>query len=332
MRFSILVSVYNVERWLEPCLDSIFCQTFQDFELIAVDDGSTDGSGAILDRYAASRSNMKVIHQENQGLFVARLTAYKEAAGEYCIFCDSDDSLEPDALETLEPVITEHQPDILQYRIYMVKDGVKSEFDREWFPDGWITDREKLFQILLTTYELQSMCKKAIRRELLDCSLNPEKYRHRNFGEDFLYSVPLFVRAKKIYNLNRQLYNYRVTTGMMQHFREDYYREYRRCNMEVRPALKKEGLVDWETLLGVHLMHAAYGAFHQCAYLTPPSVASVKEPAGDSCFRKSFLKVRYSECWSGISRHERLVLLLIYRKCYPVLSFLIRMIKRIKRL
>ena len=78
MKFSILVPVYNVERWLEPCLDSIFCQTFQDFELIAVDDGSTDGSGTILDRYAASRPNMKVIHPNELVQEVFEVTGFAD--------------------------------------------------------------------------------------------------------------------------------------------------------------------------------------------------------------------------------------------------------------
>ena len=332
MRFSVLIPVFNVEQWLEECLDSIFKQTYQDFELIAVDDGSTDQSGKILDRYASKHSEMRVIHQKNGGLFAARLAAYKQAVGEYCIFCDSDDTLEPDALETVEKIISVHAPDMVQYRIWNMQDGKKTSFDREWFPDGWITDREKLFRVLLTTYELQSLCKKAIRRELLDVTLAAEKYQGVNYGEDFLYSVPLFVRAEKIYNLNRHLYNYRTTSGMMKHFRQDYYRQYRRINTEVRPILKQEGLTDWETLLGVHLMHAAYGAYHQCAYLSPPVIDSVKEAAGDSYFRKMFLKVRYSDCWNEISCHERLALLLIYREYYQALKILIRVIKWIKKL
>lgn len=332
MRFSILVPVYNVENWLKECLNSILGQTFQDFELIAVDDGSTDASGEILDRYAEGHPQMRVLHQKNRGLYTARMTAVREAKGEYCIFCDSDDTLEPDALETIERIAAAYSPDMVQYRINMVTNGKRADFDRVWFPEGWITEREELFRILLTTYELQSMCKKAVRRELFDAVPEPEQYKRLNYGEDFLYSVPLFVRAEKIYNLNRQLYNYRVTSGMMNHFRDDYYRQYRRVDLAVRPVLEKSGIADWEAMLGVHLMHAAYGAYHQCAYLSNPCIDSVEQVAKDPYFRRSFLKVRYSEYWGGISRHERLALLLIYRKCYPVLELLIRIIKRIKRL
>ena len=90
MRFSVLVPVYNVENYIEQCLDSILGQTFQDFELVLVDDGSTDRSGIICDEYQTLYpKQIKVIHKENQGLISARRIGIKEATGEFCIFVDS---------------------------------------------------------------------------------------------------------------------------------------------------------------------------------------------------------------------------------------------------
>ena len=91
MYFSIIVPVYNVEKYLSECIDSILCQTFADFELILVDDGSRDKSGAICDEYAQKDDRIKVIHKENGGQSDARNIGTATSAGEYIIYIDSDD-------------------------------------------------------------------------------------------------------------------------------------------------------------------------------------------------------------------------------------------------
>ena len=97
--FSVIVPVYNVEPYLKRCLDSILCQTFSDFELILVDDGSTDRSGEICDAYAEQNERIRVIHQENKGLSAARNTGLDHAQGTFVYFVDSDDYLRENLLE-----------------------------------------------------------------------------------------------------------------------------------------------------------------------------------------------------------------------------------------
>ena len=99
MKVSIIVPIYNVERYLEPCIESILSQTYENFELILVDDGSPDQCGIICDKYATQDSRIKVIHKENQGLGMARNTGLDYATGEFVCFVDSDDWLEPYAIE-----------------------------------------------------------------------------------------------------------------------------------------------------------------------------------------------------------------------------------------
>ncbi len=91
MFFSVVVPIYNVEKYLRECVDSILSQTFEDFELILVNDGSKDSSGAICDEYAEKDSRVKVIHKENGGQSTARNIGIKESNGQYAIFIDSDD-------------------------------------------------------------------------------------------------------------------------------------------------------------------------------------------------------------------------------------------------
>lgn len=100
-KISVIVPVYKAEKYLHRCVDSILSQTLRDFELILVDDGSPDGSGAICDSYAAKDDRVRVIHQENRGASAARNAGLDAATGEYIAFCDSDDMVSPKWLEHL---------------------------------------------------------------------------------------------------------------------------------------------------------------------------------------------------------------------------------------
>ena len=109
---SIIVPVYNVEKYLERCLDSLINQTFKDIEIICIDDGSIDNSGKILDEYAAKDSRIKVIHQNNAGLSVTRNNGMKIASGRYISFVDSDDWVDKDFIEKLYDAIIRNDADI----------------------------------------------------------------------------------------------------------------------------------------------------------------------------------------------------------------------------
>ena len=98
---SIIIPVYKAEKFLHKCVDSLLNQTFSDFELILVEDGSPDGSGAICDAYAEKDSRVRVIHQKNQGQSVARNNAMEQMLGQWVMFVDSDDWMHPQALELL---------------------------------------------------------------------------------------------------------------------------------------------------------------------------------------------------------------------------------------
>lgn len=126
MKFSILVPVYNVEKYLPECLESIENQTYRDFEVILVDDGSNDRSGEICDQFKErTTTNTTVLHKENQGLISARRIGINNAKGEYCIFCDSDDFLETTALEELNQVIEQYDVDLIIYNANSVDESTK---------------------------------------------------------------------------------------------------------------------------------------------------------------------------------------------------------------
>lgn len=112
-QISIVVPVYNASLYLKDCLDSILCQTFPEFELLLIDDGSNDGSDEICDIYAAKDSRIRVVHQRNGGVSTARNTALNMACGKWITFADADDLMMPDALQVLISAALEDNTDIV---------------------------------------------------------------------------------------------------------------------------------------------------------------------------------------------------------------------------
>lgn len=128
MKLSIIIPIYNVEQYLRKCVDSLLKQDYDNYEIILVDDGSTDGSGAICDSYVSIddrcidyRCDIKVVHQSNAGLSAARNAGIKVAQGEYVMFVDSDDYLEPNVLGGLIEQMERDNLDVLRYRLQYVK-------------------------------------------------------------------------------------------------------------------------------------------------------------------------------------------------------------------
>ena len=115
-KVSVIVPVYNSEKYLPETIDSILNQKFADFELILIDDGSKDSSGVICDSYAAKDSRVRVIHKENGGICSARNAGLKIARGEYLAFCDNDDKYLPNLLEDNYELAKEYNADIVRFK------------------------------------------------------------------------------------------------------------------------------------------------------------------------------------------------------------------------
>ena len=111
-RISVIVPVYNARRYLETCIASVLSQSYSSLELLLIDDGSTDGSGAICDAWQAKDSRVRVIHTENRGVSSARNTGIETATGDYIAFLDADDALLDEALTTMYGLLLEHGCDI----------------------------------------------------------------------------------------------------------------------------------------------------------------------------------------------------------------------------
>lgn len=131
-QISFIIPVYNVERYLRKCVDSVLTQDYDDYEIILIDDGSPDKCPIICDEYAAKYSCINVIHQINSGLSVARNTGVAAAKGQYICFVDSDDFWEPNVLGSLLKQIEEEQLDVLRFDYQRVR--LNSEGEYELYP------------------------------------------------------------------------------------------------------------------------------------------------------------------------------------------------------
>jgi len=135
-KISIIIPAYNVSGYLERCLDSIILQTFKEFEVILIDDGSTDNTSKICDSYAHKDNRITVIHKKNEGVSIARNTGIEHAKGEYFLFFDGDDFVDPNTCEELYSLIREKQADTILYGYHRYENGKIKETSYPIFSEG----------------------------------------------------------------------------------------------------------------------------------------------------------------------------------------------------
>jgi glycosyltransferase involved in cell wall biosynthesis len=217
---TITSMVYNVERYLHQCIDSIMQQTKQNFELILVNDGSKDKSGEICEEYRSKYPDqITVIHQENRGLLLTRRTAIARARGDFVIFVDSDDYLRGDALEVIEQAINRYEADLVLYKYDRVTDeGRVTESKADFFHGEVFTkDNKKRVYERIMEGALNSLCIKAVKLNLIDVERDYSVMSHVSDGEALLQSLPMLTYAERIVYLDEALYFYRYNTASIMH-------------------------------------------------------------------------------------------------------------------
>lgn len=194
MKISIIVPCYNIETWLPKCLDSLLQQTYGNLEILAIDDGSTDGTGSIIDSYAAKDSRIVAIHQENAGLVAVRERGIELATGDYIGFVDGDDTVEPDMYEKLLHNALKHGADISHCGMaFVFPDGRKDAH----YGTGKLIVQDNFSGVkeLLSGEQIEpSLCNKLYARKLVENSCLDKTVLN---NEDLLRNFTLFNRAQK---------------------------------------------------------------------------------------------------------------------------------------
>lgn len=249
MRFSVLVPVYNVEKYLEQCLDTLVGQTFKDFEVLLTDDGSTDKSGAICDKYAERYPKIfKVFHKKNEGLMLTRRFGLKKAQGEYIVFVDSDDYVSPKLLEVLDATIGKYACDMVLYNFYRFVEGegeltpVNVSFPNETVFVG--EAKKELYAAFIFDRVLVNIWIKAVRRDIIDTDAD-YKYWNAAKAEDVIQTFPLFDKAEKIVFIDKPLYYYRKNPGSMTlNIKSSDFDDYIKCAERTLEYLKRWEMYD----------------------------------------------------------------------------------------
>lgn len=246
---SILVPVYNAEAYLRECLDSILAQSFRDFELILLDDGSTDQSCAICEEYAAADSRIRVLHQENQGNGKTRDRLLRLSRGEYLLYVDADDTIVPELLTLTTDRVRETGCDVVifGYRKVTETGAMISEY-ASLYPDGTGFDRDskyRLYRDFVCGNGLNNMWSKLVKRSLYQDVLDTEDelYARSINGEDRLRTISILEHAEKVSYIARPLYLYRQNSGSFLHnYKLEYLGNTLLVNKRVLDMLKREGL------------------------------------------------------------------------------------------
>lgn len=202
-KLSVIIPIYNVEKYLDRCIKSICNQTYENLEIILVDDGSTDGSPEMCDQYVEKDKRIKVIHKQNGGLSDARNVGLEYATGQYIFFCDSDDYVERDLISECMESISKDSIDILIFAFYRLQDGIVTVCG-EKLPEG-IFSLKNTPELLLTS---PSACNKIFKTEFLKKSrtLFPVGKLYEDLG-----TIPkLYLLAEKVRYIDKPYYYYEI--------------------------------------------------------------------------------------------------------------------------
>ena len=210
IKFSVLVPVYNVEHYLDRCIQSILNQTYKNFEIILVNDGSIDNSGKICDSYAEQYFMIKAFHKENMGQLHTREYAIARASGDYYIFLDSDDTLRQDALEKIYNTIQKFECDCVIYGINKV---VNDQIVEIWtdVENCCIEDKKTLYKKVFLSDKYNSMCRKAVRASVFS-SVDYSKLYYLRHAEDLMQSLDVLKHSYRVCFIRDALYNYNINS------------------------------------------------------------------------------------------------------------------------
>ena len=202
---SIIVPVYKVEQYLERCVDSILAQTYEDLEIILVDDGSPDSCGAICDCYAQTDGRIKVIHKENAGVGMARNSGLDICTGDFIMFVDPDDYLSADAVQVLyERLVMDGSDMAIGKHTDVWEDGRKNDAFCAWMKDDVVKTKDMLMNIRTSEHLSETAWGKLYKRDIFETI----RYTAVKCSEDLMLYPLILERCEQISVVDHEIYYY----------------------------------------------------------------------------------------------------------------------------
>lgn len=251
IQISIIIPIYNVEKYIRKCVDSILNQSFKSFELILIDDGSDDKSGEICDEYSKCDSRVRVIHKENTGSANSRNIGIKEAKGKYICFVDSDDWIEKDMLKDTNSLAEEYESDIVISGIYLDRVSQEGRIIDYQINNSefsiWDTE-EKLRKNIIKLFPnalINSSCNKLYKRKtILD---NNVSFIDTNVGEDTSFNLDIIKYSRSIIVTDKAYYHYmryegiKTLTGRLH---KDAFKRYLEIHNQMNDLFNEWGVIN----------------------------------------------------------------------------------------
>lgn len=242
---SVIVPIYNVEKYLRQCLDSLLAQTYKNIEVIMVDDGSPDNCGVICDEYAEKYCNFIAVHKENAGLGMARNTGLENAHGQYVIFIDSDDYISDSLIEELYKELKLYQVDVCVSGFKCTVEGQRNvQYESECYPGE--KARTELFPRMVGSLPDK---KDSIEMSVCGVLYNMEPIRKYNvrfpserelISEDLIFNIEYMQHANGAYLSNAVGYYYNInTSSLTRSYRQNFYYRVKHFYLEVEQRLSE---------------------------------------------------------------------------------------------
>lgn len=333
IKFSVIIPVYNAEKYLIECIESVLNQTYQNFEIILVDDGSKDKSGEICDSYNEN-NKIKIFHTENRGPYLARLTALENADGEYVLFLDADDYWDQTLLaEVIQPIL-ETNCDVVIFNLRRVyKNRVNEQTFRKNISNQILDNHSALAEVLLTD-RMNSLAIKAVRRNLLFVHSIP-KNQQLTYAEDMLQTVQTMLYVNAAFILDKCFYNYRMRINSSMHseaaikrIQDVFYVE-----EEIRRILQEKGC--WTKKNKVYYDNIYIKSIMECLFALSNEKYTVqmkKAIMKDTLEHVYFRNLLYHHKGHDIVIYNRVRMFLLYKNQFSALINLDKCLKRIQNL
>lgn len=335
MFFSVIVPVYKVKDYLANCIESVLKQTFSDFELILVDDGSPDTCPEICDSYKEKDERIKVIHKPNGGLASARRAGIKLAEGEYVFNLDSDDLIEKDTLECAYKIIKDTKCEIVSFAYNWVKEGKIVTVTDDGLDEGLYTKRDietYIYPRLLMDKNMNHisyyLAGKAVKRMLLTPHQLAVSERI-SLGEDLCCVIPCYLHAESVYISKKTAYQYTVRyESLSKAFNT------KQINL-VEDVINEISTEELKQVGDIEEQLCRYSCFMCFAILASAvegnyfkSINELKENILNSLHREKITKAEFEK----ISVKSRISIFLMKQNCYKTAFCFLNVCKMIKRL
>lgn len=213
MRFSVIIPIFKVEKYLRQCVDSVLCQSFSDFELILVDDGSPDTCPQICDEYEKQDERVKVVHKKNGGLVSARKAGIEIAKGDYCIYVDGDDYVIGEYFCRADELLNKYKSDVLIFGFFQKSNSLKKQ--KSFLEVGFYDEKRIRYEVY--PYLIENECAECIEPVVWNKVIRTDLLREKQIlvpddvimGEDDLCTKPVLFCSQSIYVTDDAFYCYR---------------------------------------------------------------------------------------------------------------------------